>query len=317
MRSVPGSEPPARAVEAARPQGAARTPSLPPELPALGEATRRSAVSDVEARVRAALMELRDVLVRVQAEPDLFVRHLGARQLAQQVAVQELDVTSLTRAAEQDFGRALLRDIKAFEGQTAQLLLPDVRAELELLLRHEQQLHTRAEAVAQRDVALRRDLVLAEELKQASAALVHEAARVARLAPAERIAAARPWGRGLLLLGTCIFAGLLVVLALADTRGAPPSPPAWSWGATALGVGAGAWLAFGAARRRAFILARLERLRARHSALDAQAQESRAALERALALFARIDAECRADDEAVARVLARHPGAERYRATRR
>jgi hypothetical protein len=280
---------------------------LTPSLGALtvGEATSRVAPGDFEQALRTALAELKDAFTQVQAEGDPLSRHLGLRQLAEDVGAREWDVSHLSRREEQDYARDLVRDVVTLASQSAERLDAQARTDLDAILRFEARQQERAALETQRDAASRaeaRDVARRERLQRD---IAQAEARLAALPPQPRPAWHRGAGVGLVL---CALVAL--VLAWSGPVSAGPPVPRGAWGLAAVVLGAvGAWLV---RDRRAALRARLAGLLARSQETDAEAARSKEALARALALFGKVDAECRAEEAAAEAVLHRRPGAARY-----
>lgn len=286
-------------------------------VPHLGEATSRTPPADFEQALREAVADLREVFQQVQAEGDPLTRHLALRQLARDVSSNDWDVSRLTRKDEQTFARELVRDVVTLSTQSAERLDPLARGDLEVLLRFEGRLEERAALEVQREAAgrtaaqdaARRD-TLRRELEEGEA---REAAMVATPAFALRYV-----GVLLAFFGVVAFLASLVALA-ALVLGWPlpvvdvPSGPGSVAAPAVLAVVAGAaWWSVDPRRRRAWLVARLVQVRA---LLESQAQaeaRSKATLDRALALWAKVDAECRAEEAAAEAVFRRRPGVARY-----
>lgn len=309
MRSVSSTDPPGRLVATAHRQllGAALSSSEATDAP-----TRRATPTEAEHRLRGSLHALGDALARVTTETDPLARHLGLRQLGAAAAGQAWDVAVLSRPEEQDSARALLREVASLEGRSILSLEPSARADLEVLLRREGQLQIRMDVVAQRDAAQHNVAQIEKELRSSSLVLVREAARAAQLTSLTRPAWQHTGGLLFTVFNAMVFFGTL--LAVAQEK--PPQgeqPMQFVLVASAvLGLSAGAWVVRSPSRRRRWLTDQIRHLTARHTALEAQAAEARETLARALALFERVDAECRAEERAAADVLRRHPAAQAY-----
>lgn len=280
----------------------------------LGEATRRSAAPDFEHALREAVAELRDVFQQAQAEGDPLTRHLALWRLARNVSSSDWDVSRLSRKDEQAFARELLRAVVTLSAQSAEQLDPLARADLEVLLRAEAHFEECAALEAQKDAAAR---AAAQEAVRLAATRreVEDGEAVLAATPAFAL---RYVGLLLAFLGVLAFLSSAVALgawALGRTLplvDAAPGPGGVVTPAVVAVLAGAGWWAIEPRRRRAWWAARLVQLRA---LLETHAQaeaRTKTELDHALALWAQVDAECRAEDAAAEAVFRRRPGSARY-----
>lgn len=307
-----------------RPEARAVSPA-----PALDGATVHAPRGAFEEALRAALISLKEGVVRAEREADPLARHLGFRALEHELATgpaaafgppageaerpaEARGLEHLARPEEQQWARELLHTLRGGVERSFAALDQAAREDLALLLQQQVRARQWVEAQAQ-----------FEAVRQA-AEQARTAARLAveRAAHAERREAALPGSRpawqvntGLVLAAHGLVALLLVALQPSLLRLWARGLPGLSWGLLLgglVGLGAGAFWVLDPRLRRAWLarqLARLAELKRTHAEREAAAA---AALAHAKKLFEQVDAECQREEAALRAVLARRPGVERY-----
>lgn len=280
----------------------------------LGEATQRAPVTPFEQALREAIVGLRESLARVEREGDPLTRHLGFRALNRDVAARHLDEQKLSQPEDQAYAQQVLQTARGLEAQSFASLDAAARLDLEVLLHFEERLHARHEAASQRTAATRDEAAERAQAERLQRDLERKCAAVDRLGSATRPAWLRLLGLVLALLGVMALSaalGRLPWIVGAWVQGA--SGPRWTTvlGAVAL-TALGAWLSVDPQRRRAWLLARAQRLIESRRGASLRVARAEEALSRARKLFEEIDDECRREEAAALAVLQRRPGAQRY-----
>jgi hypothetical protein len=279
----------------------------------LGAATNRAPVTPFEQALREAIVGLRESMARIEAEVDPLTKHLGFRALNRDVRARGLDERQLKEPEDQSYARELLDAARGREAQSFAALDDAARGDLELLLHLEERLHARDEASSRRATATRDDATERARVERMQRELERKCAVVDRLAATERPL----WLRvlGVVLAMVSLVMAVVVVglprLVGAWTQGVPTVR--WTTVLGALGLmGLGAWLGVDPQRRRAWLLARVQRLAESRRGAAERATRASEALTRARKLFEEVDDECRREEAAALAVLQRRPGAQRY-----
>ena len=278
----------------------------------LGAATERTPVTPFERALREAIVALRESLARIDAEADPLAKHLGFRALNRDVGTRGLDEKQLSQPEDQAYARQLLDSARGREAQSFAALDDAARLDLEVLLRMEERLHTREDASSRRAAATSEEAAERAKVERLQRDLEQRCAAVDRLTSATRPLWLRVLGIVLALLSLGVVAVLRLPRLLGEwARGLPPLQ--WTSVLGALGLALlGAWLSVDPQQRRAWLLARAQRLADSRRGAAERAARAAEALTRARKLFEQVDDECRREAAAALAVLQRRPGAQRY-----